>query len=64
MFLLSRKPQGRLTTCWRDYVPQLAWEPFGVPPEELEEAAREREVLESLLRLLPLDPDRQQTMNR
>ncbi len=40
-------------TRWRDYVSRLAWERLGVPPEELEEVSREREVWASLLRLLP-----------
>lgn len=34
----------------------LSWNPFGVPMEELEEVAGEREVWESLLRLLTLQP--------
>ncbi|KAK3565106.1 hypothetical protein QTP86_033155, partial [Hemibagrus guttatus] len=39
----GKRPRGRPRTCWRDYVFQLAWERLGVPPEELEEVARERE---------------------
>lgn len=34
----------------------LSWNPFGVPMEELEEVAGEREVWESLLRLLTMQP--------
>ncbi len=52
----GRRPQGRPRTRWRDYVSRLAWERLGVPPEELEEVSREREVWASLLRLLPLRP--------
>ncbi|KAK3544536.1 hypothetical protein QTP86_015589 [Hemibagrus guttatus] len=52
----GKRPRGRHRTCWRDYVFRLAWECLGVPPEELEEVAREREVWASLLRLLPPRP--------
>ncbi len=52
----GRRPRGRPRTRWRDYVSRLAWERLGVPPEELEEVSREREVWESLLRLLPPRP--------
>ncbi|CAM4686329.1 unnamed protein product [Leuciscus chuanchicus] len=52
----GRRPRGRPRTRWRDYVSRLAWERLGVPPEELEEVSREREVWASLLRLLPRDP--------
>ncbi|KAI3365057.1 hypothetical protein L3Q82_010177 [Scortum barcoo] len=27
----GRRPQGRPTTRWRDYVSQLAWEHLGIP---------------------------------
>ena len=54
--LTGRRPRGRPRTRWRDYVSRLAWERLGVPPEELEEVAREREVWASLLRLLPPRP--------
>ncbi|KAK3570217.1 hypothetical protein QTP86_016528 [Hemibagrus guttatus] len=37
-------PTGKRPLSFRDYVFQLAWERLGVPPEELEEVAREREV--------------------
>ena len=49
----GRRPRGRLRTRWRDYVSRLAWERLGVPPEELEEVARDRDVWVSLLKLLP-----------
>ncbi|KAK3516029.1 hypothetical protein QTP70_001869 [Hemibagrus guttatus] len=39
----GKRPRGRPRTRWRDYVFRLAWECLGVPPEELEEVARERE---------------------
>ncbi|KAK0154371.1 putative uncharacterized transposon-derived protein F52C9.6 [Merluccius polli] len=48
-----RRPRGRPRTRWRDYVSRLAWERFGIPQEELDEMAGEREVWASLLRLLP-----------
>lgn len=53
----GRRPRGRPRTRWRDYVSQLAWERLGVPREELDEVAGEREVWVSLLRLLPPRPD-------
>ncbi|KAK3517717.1 hypothetical protein QTP70_016386 [Hemibagrus guttatus] len=52
----GKRPRGRPRTRWRDYVFRLAWEHLVVPPEELEEVAREREVWASLLRLLPPRP--------
>uniref|UniRef100_A0A3B5Q4K1 Reverse transcriptase domain-containing protein n=1 Tax=Xiphophorus maculatus TaxID=8083 RepID=A0A3B5Q4K1_XIPMA len=53
----GRRPRGRPRTRWRDYVSLLAWERLGIPPEELEEVAGEREVWASLLKLLPPRPD-------
>ena len=52
----GQRPRGRPRTRWRDYVSRLAWERLGVPLEELEEVAGEREVWVSLLKLLPRDP--------
>ncbi|TWW74351.1 hypothetical protein D4764_14G0003520 [Takifugu flavidus] len=49
----GKRPPGRPRTRWRDYVSRLAWERLGIPPDELEEVAGEREVWDSLLRLLP-----------
>ena len=53
----GRRPRGRPRRRWRDYVSRLAWERLGVPPEELEEVAGDRDVWVSLLKLLPLRPD-------
>ena len=53
----GKRPRGRPRTRWRDYVSRLVWERLGVPPEELEEVAGERDVWTSLLRLLPPRPD-------
>ncbi|PWA16842.1 hypothetical protein CCH79_00012754 [Gambusia affinis] len=53
----GRRPKGRPRTRWRDYVSWLAWERLGIPPEELEQVAGEREVCASLLKLLPPQPD-------
>ncbi|KAK3515163.1 hypothetical protein QTP70_008180 [Hemibagrus guttatus] len=39
----GKRPRGRRSTRWRDYVSRLAWERLGVPPEELEEVSGERE---------------------
>ncbi|KAK0156417.1 Craniofacial development protein 2 [Merluccius polli] len=52
----GRRPRGRPRTRWRDYVSRLAWECLGIPQEELDEVAGEREVWASLLRLLRPDP--------
>ncbi|KAK0151875.1 putative uncharacterized transposon-derived protein F52C9.6 [Merluccius polli] len=53
----GRRPRGRPRTRWRDYVSRLAWERLGIPQEEVDEVAGEREVWASLLRLLPPRPD-------
>ncbi|TWW62282.1 hypothetical protein D4764_04G0009290 [Takifugu flavidus] len=53
----GRRPSGRPRTCWRNYVSRLAWERLGMPPDELEEVAGEREIWASLLRLLPPRPN-------
>ncbi|XP_049595828.1 leucine-rich repeat-containing protein 57 isoform X1 [Syngnathus scovelli] len=53
----GRRPRGQPRTRWRDYVSQLAWERLGIPRDELDEVAGEREVWESLLKLLPPRPD-------
>ncbi|TWW61049.1 hypothetical protein D4764_05G0011390 [Takifugu flavidus] len=55
--LSGRRPPGRPRTHWRDFVSRLVWECLGIPPDELEEVAGEREVWASLLRLLPPRPD-------
>ena len=57
----GRRPRGRPTIRWRDYVSRLAWERIGVPPEELEEVAGDRDVWVSLLKLLPPRPDPQRS---
>ena len=49
----GKRPRGRPRTHWREYVSRLAWESLGVPPEELEEVAGDRDVWVSLLRLHP-----------
>ncbi|TWW79900.1 hypothetical protein D4764_10G0009300 [Takifugu flavidus] len=53
----GRRPPGSPRTRWRDYVSRLVWERLGIPPDELEEVAGEKEVWASLLRLLPPRPD-------
>ncbi|TWW56724.1 hypothetical protein D4764_08G0007110 [Takifugu flavidus] len=50
-----RRPPGRPRTRWRDYVSRLVWERLGIPPDELEEVAGEREVWASLLGCCPRD---------
>ena len=61
----GRRPRGRPRTRWRDYVSRLAWERLGIPQEELDEVAGEREIWASLLRLLPPrpDPDKRKKMD-
>ncbi|XP_061618152.1 uncharacterized protein LOC133471975 [Phyllopteryx taeniolatus] len=53
----GRRPRGRPRSRWRDYILRLAWERLGIPTEELDEVAGEREVWASLLKLLPPRPD-------
>nr|XP_061826649.1 uncharacterized protein LOC133613269 [Nerophis lumbriciformis] len=53
----GRRPRGRPRTRWEDYLSRLAWECLGIPQEELDEVAGEREVWASLHRLLPPRPD-------
>lgn len=54
---VGRRPRGRPRTRWRDYISTLAWERLGIPPSELVNVAREREVWGPLLELLPPRPD-------
>jgi len=49
----GRRPRGRPRTRWRDYISWLAWECLGIPQNELESVAGEREVWVDLLGLLP-----------
>jgi len=43
-------------TLWRDYISRLACERLGIPQNELENVAGEREVWVNLLGLLPPRP--------
>ena len=54
---VGRRPRGRPRTRWRDYISTLAWERLGIPPSELVNVAREREVWGPLHELLPPRPD-------
>ncbi|KAF7640630.1 hypothetical protein LDENG_00028780 [Lucifuga dentata] len=49
---IEKRPRGRPRTRWRDYISWLTWECLGVPQEELEGQARDREVWAGLLSLL------------
>lgn len=49
----GRRPKDRPRTHWRDSISLLAWEHFGVPKEELESIAGEKEAWNTLLSLLP-----------
>ena len=53
----GRRPRGRPRTRWRDYISSLAWECLWIPQAELANVVGKREVLGSLLKLLPLRPD-------
>jgi len=50
---MDLRPRGRPRTRWRDYISRLAWERLGIPKNELENVAGEREVFVNLLGLLP-----------
>jgi len=54
--LTGRRPQGRPRTHWRDNTSHLAWERLGVPQEELESVAGEKEAWGALLSRLPPRP--------
>ncbi len=63
-FPTGRRPQGRPRTGWRDYISHLAWECLGIPPEELENVAGERDVWTTLAGChYDTAPDKQQKMN-
>jgi len=49
----GRRPRGRPRTHWRDYISRLAWERLGIPQEELESVAGEKEAWGALLSQLP-----------
>uniref|UniRef100_A0A8C2ZC47 Reverse transcriptase domain-containing protein n=1 Tax=Cyclopterus lumpus TaxID=8103 RepID=A0A8C2ZC47_CYCLU len=53
----GRRPRGRPRTRWRDYISRLALERLGIPQNELESVAGEREAWVGLLNLLPPRPD-------
>ena len=52
----GRRPRGRPRTSWRDYISLLAWKRLGIPQEELESVAGEKEAWRALLDLLPPRP--------
>ncbi|KAF7652554.1 hypothetical protein LDENG_00095270 [Lucifuga dentata] len=52
----GKRSRGRPRTRWRNYISRLAWEHLGVPQEELEGLAGDREVRTGLLSLLPPRP--------
>uniref|UniRef100_A0A8C2ZPF1 Reverse transcriptase domain-containing protein n=1 Tax=Cyclopterus lumpus TaxID=8103 RepID=A0A8C2ZPF1_CYCLU len=53
----GRRPRGRPRTRWRDYISRLALERLGIPQNELESVAGEREAWVGLLNPLPPRPD-------
>lgn len=54
---LWSRPQGRPRTRRRDYISHLAWGCLGIPQEEQEGVVWERDIWNTLLSLLPLQPD-------
>ena len=50
-------PGARPRSYCRDHICHLAWERFRIPQEELESVAAEKEVWNTDLSLLPLEPD-------
>jgi len=46
----------KVNVRWRDYISLLAWERLGIPQEELEIVAGEKEAWEAPLRRLPPRP--------
>ena len=53
----GRRPQGRPMARWRDCISKLVWECIGIPQNELENVAGEREVWVSLLGHRDPNPD-------
>jgi len=49
----GRKPRGRPRTRWGDYISRPAWERLGIPQEELESVAGEKEAWGALFSRLP-----------
>jgi len=51
------RPTGRRPrTHWRDHISHLAWKRLGIPQDELEKVAVERNIWGGLLSLLPPRP--------
>ena len=45
----GRRPRHRPRTRWRDYISWLAWDHLGIPRDEFEEVAGERDGCAALL---------------
>lgn len=54
---------GRHRTLWRDFISRLAWEHLGIPQEELEKVAGEKDVW-PYLACCHSNPDRWRRMDR
>ena len=54
----GRRPVGRPTTRWTDYIQDLGWNSLGLYPSEMMEVMEDREVWRLNLQLLPLQPSR------
>lgn len=52
-----KRPKGRPRSHWRYYICDLAWECLGIPQEQLESVAGDRDVWITLLSLPPPQPD-------
>lgn len=48
------KPWDRPRTCWRDYIYHMAWECLGIPQEELEDVAEEKDIWAALRSMVAL----------
>ena len=53
----GKRPKGKPRSRWRDYISHLAWERLGIPQEQLESVAGDRDVWITLLSLPPSQPD-------
>ena len=54
----SKRVRGRPRTDWRNYVEDLPWSLFGIPPEKLPLVAEDQDAWRSQLELLPPHPKR------
>ena len=53
-----KRPRGRPSSRWRNYVEDLAWSRLGIPPAKFPLVAEDRDAWRSQLELLPRNPKR------